>query len=125
MHGFWEPRVPHHLVQGSRAHRMDRHQRSIERGNFLIRYKGYGDLRPQTKVQFLTLLDEFGVPHEQGKQIFGEAVTVIGFEVDTRTMTIRMPVSDEDRERLTAALLAFVEDPSRKHSLRRWQSLLG
>ncbi|KEP45742.1 hypothetical protein V565_245120, partial [Rhizoctonia solani 123E] len=47
---------------------------SIERGIFLIPYKVYNDLRPHSQVQFLTLLDELGVPHEQTKQVFGKRV---------------------------------------------------
>lgn len=95
----------------------------IELGNILISYKGYSDLRPHTQVQFLTLLDKLGVPHEKGKPFFGQVVPVIGFKVDTRVMTIRM--SEEHRERLATALLTFIDDPKRKHSLRRWQSVLG
>ncbi|EUC67539.1 RNase HI in long-term repeat retroelement DIRS1 family protein, putative, partial [Rhizoctonia solani AG-3 Rhs1AP] len=96
---------------------------SIERGIFPIRYEKYGDLRPHSQVQFLTLLDELGVPHEQVKQVFGEAVEVIGFEVDTRAMTIRM--GNNDRRDLATAILAFLDAPKRAQPLRKWQCLLG
>lgn len=96
---------------------------SIERGDILILYEKYGDLRPHTQVQFLTLLDELGVPHEPSKQIFEACISVIGFDVDTRAMTIRM--GEQDREDLATALLTFLGAPKRAQPLRKWQSMLG
>ncbi|CUA67182.1 Dynein alpha chain, flagellar outer arm [Rhizoctonia solani] len=96
---------------------------SIERGIFPVLYKKYGDMRPHSQVQFLTLLDELGVPHDRSKQIFGECIVIIGFEVDTRAMTIRM--GDIEQQELAAAILAFLDAPKRSQPLRKWQCILG
>jgi hypothetical protein len=96
---------------------------SIERGLELVPYSGYGDLRPHGQVQFLVLLDELGVPHEQPKQIFGECIPVIGFNVDTRAMSISM--AQNDRQELANAIKAFISHSGRKHPLRKWQQMLG
>ncbi|KZT42580.1 DNA/RNA polymerase, partial [Sistotremastrum suecicum HHB10207 ss-3] len=96
---------------------------SIERNDLLIPYRSYGDLRPHTQVQFLSLLDYCGFPHEQRKQIYGTSLLIIGFIVDTNAMTITMP--PESKTDLIAAIEAFRLAPSRMHPLRDWQRLLG
>lgn len=96
---------------------------SIERGLDIIPYDPYGDERPHTQAQLLTLWDQLGIPHEAEKQPFGRCVPVIGFEVDTDAMTFKM--SKEDRDALLGRILEFVGESARKHPLRKWQQLLG
>lgn len=96
---------------------------SIERGLTIIPYAPYGDERPHTQAQLLTLWDDLGIPHVVEKQPFGRCVPVIGFEVDTDAMTFKM--SKEDRDALLGRILEFVGASARKHPLRTWQQLLG
>lgn len=96
---------------------------SIEPGLTLIPYPRYGDERPHSQVQLLTLWDDLGIPHEAEKQPFGRCIPVVGFEVDTESMTFQM--SRSDRDALVEHIGEFTRVPSRKHPLRAWQQMLG
>ncbi|KIY49036.1 hypothetical protein FISHEDRAFT_42179, partial [Fistulina hepatica ATCC 64428] len=72
------------------------------------------------QVLFLQLLDELGVPHEKRKQGWGTSLIVIGFLVDTVTMTISMP--DQSRLDLITVLRSFAV-PRQRHHLREFQQL--
>ena len=41
-------------------------------------------------MQLLQLWDEISLPHEEGKQISGTYIPIIGFDVDPNTMTVTM-----------------------------------
>ena len=46
---------------------------------------------PSPQAQFLELLDEIGLPHEDAKQLHGLVLEIIGFEVDLLRMAISLP----------------------------------
>ena len=54
-------------------------------------YEPYDALLPEKQVRLLELWDELGIPHEQEKQLFGSELRIIGFLVNSDTMTITMP----------------------------------
>ena len=54
-------------------------------------YEPYESFIPEKQFQLLSLWDELGIPHEQSKQVQGQSLRIIGFEVDVSQMTITMP----------------------------------
>ncbi|KIY53673.1 hypothetical protein FISHEDRAFT_32838 [Fistulina hepatica ATCC 64428] len=85
-------------------------------------YEPYQTWYLRKQVLFLQLLDELGVPHEKWKQEWGTSLVVIGFLVDTVTMTISMP--DQSRLDLITVLRSFAV-PRQRHHLREFQQLGG
>ncbi|KAJ6597916.1 hypothetical protein B0H10DRAFT_1629841, partial [Mycena sp. CBHHK59/15] len=88
-------------------------------------YEPYKHWFPRNQTRLLLLWDKLGVPHSEGKQLFGPELVVIGFLVDSRQMRVTIP--DE-------ACAAFLEElrhwtQKSKHgircSLREWQALAG
>ncbi|KAJ7191874.1 hypothetical protein GGX14DRAFT_578605 [Mycena pura] len=72
------------------------------------------------------LWDEIGIPHEGVKQVSGETLTVIGFEVDCAAMTFTM--ADSKCTELIDGVKKFMRMPpsgSRRRSLREYQQLAG
>ena len=78
---------------------------SWEFANRTLFYPPYDLHLPTKKVQLLQLWDELGVPHDLPKQEHGERLTIIGLDVDTRNMTISMPL--QACSNLLAALQDF------------------
>ncbi len=46
---------------------------------------------PTPQVEFLKLLDEIGLLHENAKQQHGSMLEIIGFQVDLSRMSITLP----------------------------------
>ncbi|KIL58037.1 hypothetical protein M378DRAFT_52794, partial [Amanita muscaria Koide BX008] len=91
----------------------------------LERYEPYERLMPRKQVDLLHLWDEIGIPHDNAKQVWGETLTIIGFQVDPNAMTVTMPV-DKVQDLLTAIKsFCFPPDNSRRHSLRRFMQMAG
>ncbi|RDX39625.1 hypothetical protein OH76DRAFT_1325557, partial [Lentinus brumalis] len=78
-------------------------------------------LLPRDQARLLSLWDELGVPHDEPKQIFGPSLPIIGFDVNTDTMTASLPA--EGIEALLDTIISFCA--SRRRSLRDFQSLAG
>jgi hypothetical protein len=68
------------------------------------------------------LWDEINLPHEEEKQICGDRIPIIGFEVDPNAMTVTM--SDAKQSELIKACTAFTVRGARK-TLREFQKLQG
>ncbi|SJK99655.1 uncharacterized protein ARMOST_02963 [Armillaria ostoyae] len=56
-------------------------------------YSPYHKLLPTKQTSLLKLFDELSVPHEEEKQLYGDILTIIGFDIDPNAMTITMPIS--------------------------------
>ncbi|SJL14225.1 uncharacterized protein ARMOST_17681 [Armillaria ostoyae] len=85
-------------------------------------YSPYHKLLPTKQALLLKLFDELGVPHEEEKQLYGDILTIIGFDVDPNAMTITMPISP--RQDLIAAIRNFAIVGSRR-PLHDFDSLAG
>jgi hypothetical protein len=85
-------------------------------------YPNYDAFLPSEQVILLQLWDEIGLPHEEGKQISGTCIPIIGFDVDPNVMTVTM--SDAKKTELIDACTAFTVRGARK-SLREFQQLQG
>ena len=68
-------------------------------------YPPYNLHLPTKQVRLLQLWDELGIPHDLPKQEHGERLTIIGLDMDTRNITISMPL--QARSDLLAALWDF------------------
>ena len=55
-------------------------------------YPPYDLHLPMKQVWLLQLWDELGIPHNMLKQEHGKQLTIIGLDMDTRNMTISMPL---------------------------------
>ena len=53
-------------------------------------YAPYDAFLPSEQVQLLQLWDEISLPHEEGKQISGTCIPIIGFDVNPNAMTVTM-----------------------------------
>lgn len=90
----------------------------------LVWYAPYRAFFPSKQVHLLLLWDDLGIPHKLPKQVFGHSLTIIGFHVDSITMTVTLP--PESCADLVRAIRTFVLDaPGRKRPLRQWQRILG
>ncbi|KAI9063515.1 DNA/RNA polymerase, partial [Trametes sanguinea] len=99
---------------------------SFEPSPTLIAYNGYGApvYLPESQARLLSLWDDIGIPHAHPKQLFGETLTITGFSVDSRHMSITLP--HESCAELVLAIRAFLKDaPRRRRTLREWQQMLG
>lgn len=71
----------------------------------LTHYAPYGKSFPLRQTRLLTLWDELGILHEPHKQLYGQQLTIVGFEFDSVAMTVTMPL--EARSDLCAAITEF------------------
>jgi len=85
-------------------------------------YDPYRCYFPTNQSRLLMLWDEFGIPHEQRKQVYGPIVTFIGFDVDPNAMTISL--NDERRSKLFGRIHEFAK-PGKRRTLKEFQSLSG
>ncbi|KAJ7044839.1 hypothetical protein C8F04DRAFT_1207029 [Mycena alexandri] len=88
-------------------------------------YPPYKSSFPTPQTRTLQLWDRLGVNHEHPKQLSGEQIPVVGFDVNANAMTFTMPESK--RAELLAAVEEFCRVPpgGRRHPLRKFQSLAG
>ena len=47
------------------------------------------------QVKLLWIFDELGIPHEFKKQVFGEVLTIIGFNMDPNHLTVTIPAESQ------------------------------
>jgi hypothetical protein len=85
-------------------------------------YPNYDAFLPAEQVALLQLWDKIGLPHEEGKQISGTCIPIIGFDVDPNAMTVTM--SESKKSDLVEACTAFTVRGARK-TLREFQQLQG
>ena len=88
-------------------------------------YAPYHKAMPARQVRLLELWDELGIPHEERKQLSGEVLTIIGFEIDPNAMTATLP--GDAKELLISQIHSFCDLPrgGRRRSLKEFQSLTG
>jgi hypothetical protein len=91
----------------------------------LLFYPPYKKSFPAKQTRLLELFDSLGIPHECPKQVFGETLVVIGFEVSIPQLRISIP--DSKRTELLDAIRTFIPSSrnNRKRSLREFQRLAG
>ena len=65
-------------------------------------YKQYHKYLPSNLTRLLQLWDFIGLPHEERKQVFGDVLPIIGFEVNSNFMRVHM--SDESKLQLITAV---------------------
>ena len=75
---------------------------SVQKRGERLFYKRYHKYLPSNLTRLLQLWDFIGLPHEECKQVFGDVLPIIGFEVDLNLMRVRM--SDESRLQLITAV---------------------
>ncbi|KIK45152.1 hypothetical protein CY34DRAFT_10547 [Suillus luteus UH-Slu-Lm8-n1] len=95
---------------------------SFQRKEEMEMYALYHKLLLCNICKLLRLWDHLGVPHEERKQIFGEELPIIGFDVDPNILHVRM--SDELRLDLISSIQAFAIQGTHR-SLRDFQCLAG
>ncbi|KAH6876460.1 hypothetical protein BKA70DRAFT_1349139 [Coprinopsis sp. MPI-PUGE-AT-0042] len=91
-------------------------------------YDPYDKMMPMTQVRLLRLWDKLGIPHKQKKQIWGTSLPIIGFDIDTITMTISLPL--DKKEDLIKELRLWSAPPhtpgnTGSFNIRRWQQIAG
>jgi hypothetical protein len=99
---------------------------SYELATSTLYYEPYARTMPAKQARLLLLWDELGIPHADAKQVSGDVLTIIGFDVDPNSMRITYP--PERRAELVAAIRAFARlNPSahRRLPLRQFQHLAG
>jgi hypothetical protein len=88
-------------------------------------YLPYAQAYPEKQTRWLELWDDLNIAHKKKKQEFGIVLTIIGFEVDPKQMSITMPKRSLDD------LIAFLEDflstslHGCRHELKQLQHLTG
>jgi hypothetical protein len=85
-------------------------------------YEPYEAFIPEKQFKLLSLWDELGIPHEQSKQVQGQSLRIIGFEVDVSQMTITMPA--KALQELVHATRTFAQ-PNKRRTLRDFQQIAG
>src|SRR6266436_6442289 len=78
-----------------------------------------------SQVDFLKLLDEIGLPHENAKQQHGAILEIIGFEVNLVRMAITLPA--DAKSQLVDVIHEFVLNPPSpcQQPTRAWLHILG
>ena len=82
-----------------------------KRGERLF-YKHYQKELSLNLTQLLQLWDFIGLPHEEHKQVFGDVLPIIGFQVDPNLMRVHM--SGESKLQLITALQDFALHGTRR-----------
>src|SRR6266436_5161572 len=82
---------------------------SVSFSHDLSLYQPYDHLMPTSQVDFLKLLDEVSLPHENAKQQHGAILEIIGFEVDLVRMAITLPA--DAKSQLVDVIREFVLNP--------------
>ena len=95
---------------------------SFQKRHQLSWYDPYGKELPSDLAQLLRLWDYLALPHEARKQVFVTELPIIGFDVHSNLMHIRM--SDESRSKLIQALREFAQHGTRR-TLRDFQHIAG
>ncbi|PPQ97480.1 hypothetical protein CVT26_002828, partial [Gymnopilus dilepis] len=90
-------------------------------GNLTL-YKKYNRLLPVKQARFLSLLDLLNIPHDNEKQLWGNQLTIIGFDIDPNAMTVTMPVAT--RTDLISTIRDFAI-PGRRLPLSSFRELAG
>jgi Reverse transcriptase-like len=85
-------------------------------------YRPYGKHLPINQVCYLELWDELAIPHDEEKQLFGDPLTIIGFEVVPNSVTVRLPVAR--RKEVCAEIDSFAQE-GRYRTLLQFQQLAG
>ena len=88
----------------------------------MLFYKGYQKQLPSHLTRLLQLWDFIGLPHEERKQVIGDELPIIGFEMDPNLMRVRM--SEESKLQLIMAIQDFALHGTRRH-LRDFQRIAG
>ena len=94
---------------------------SFELASSTEHYAPYGKKLPKKQAQLLRLWDELGVPHEEKKQVSGEALEICGFLVDTNAMTITLPKDKLDK--LSSTIRHFCSPESGRQTRHSFMEL--
>ena len=86
-------------------------------------YGPYRKKYPKKQVKLLQLWDELGIPHEEKKQLYGEKLVILGFEVDANKMTITVP--KEKLEKIIQAIHTFCFPKSGSQTLQHFTEMTG
>src|SRR6266850_1414570 len=80
---------------------------------------------PVPQAHFLQILDDIGLLHEDAKQLHGDKLEIISFEVDLPNMTIHIP--PESKQKLVMNIRDFILNPPAAHQqpTQAWLHILG
>ncbi|KAF8438803.1 hypothetical protein L210DRAFT_853145, partial [Boletus edulis BED1] len=95
---------------------------SPQRRGETLYYERYSKFLPSNLTWLLRLWDYLGIPHEERKQIFGDMLPIIGFEVNPHHMLISM--LPDSKSQLIEVLREFAQHGT-CHSLRDFQHVAG
>jgi hypothetical protein len=85
-------------------------------------YKPYKKHFPAKQTRLLKLWDELGIPHEEGKQLSGPCLPILGYEVDANAMTVKVP--DEKKAKVIQSLRNYAHEGT-PYTLKELQSVAG
>jgi len=85
-------------------------------------YGPYQKFLPSDQVTLLLLWDKLSIPHAENKQVSGDILPCLGFEVDPNEMVVYM--STDKWSKLVEACLDFTH-PRSRHMLRDFWCLKG
>ncbi|HEV7738174.1 MAG TPA: hypothetical protein VGO47_12490, partial [Chlamydiales bacterium] len=86
-------------------------------------YPPYQTFFPWKQTKLLMLWDDLGIPHEFRKQVHGQTLTIIGFNLNTINMTLN--IDPEKKAELLQAIELFCAKTKTRHTLRDFQRLAG
>lgn len=86
-------------------------------------YAPYDTKFPRKQARLLKLWDELGIPHEPRKQVFGQSLVILGFNVDPNKMTITLP--DDKLDELLRLIREFCFPRSGWQKLQHFQEMAG
>lgn len=69
-------------------------------------YEPYDMMMPSRQARLLRLWDELGIPHKKEKQFWGTQLTIIGFHVDSISLSITLP--EKKKQELLEELNRFI-----------------
>lgn len=92
-----------------------------DRASDTLLYRGLR--RPRAQVSLLILWEFINCPNDDSKQIHGEILTIIGFEVAINEGSISL--SSKSRRDITERVQNFLDHIGRNPPLHEWQKLVG
>jgi hypothetical protein len=86
-------------------------------------YPPYNKFIPTKQAQVLFLWDFLLIRHKEKKQLHGDSLPLIGFELDPNAMTVKLP--PQSKADLEKWVHEFINSPSRRRTLHEFQCLTG
>lgn len=85
-------------------------------------YKPYNKHLPTKQARLLELWDELGIPHDEEKQLSGPSLPILGYHVDAKAMTVKVP---DEKKAKVVELLRSNAQAGKPYTLNELQSVAG